>query len=439
MPRLADNAVPSYRLHKQSGQAIVTLCGKDFLLGTHGSAASRKEYGRLVAEWLANDRQIPVAAGGGASAGSGLTVNELILAYWRFAKGYYKKNGRHTSEIAALNQALEPLKDLYGKTLARDFRPLALQAVRATMIDRRWSRKSINTHVQRIKRMFKWAVARELVPADVHHGLGAVDGLRRGRSEAKETDPVRPVPDADVDAVITFLSPSLAKLIALQDQIGQLATQQRVQVPEHVRAEGRRLADLVPGESPVAAMVQVQRLTGMRSGELVIMRTGDIDTGGDTWVYTPTTHKTEHHDRPRPVYLGPRVREILRPFLSTDLTAYLFSPRDAVAARRRRMRELRKSKVQPSQLDRRVPRPLLAAGERYDTCSYRRAVKYACDQAGGNDWHPHQLRHNCATRLRQAFGIEAARVVLGHSSAAVTELYAEADQSKAAAVMAKVG
>ena len=147
MPKLADNAVPSYRLHRQFGQAIVTLSGQDVLLGTHGSVASRKEYGRLIAEWLANARSRFRHCrwhGGRASAGGGLTVNELILAYWRFAKGYYK-NGRHTSEIPALNQALEPLKELYGKTLAREFRPLALQAVRAKMIDRKWSRKTPST------------------------------------------------------------------------------------------------------------------------------------------------------------------------------------------------------------------------------------------------------------------------------------------------------
>ena len=40
MPKLKDNQVPSYRLHKQSGQAIVTLSGRDSLLGRHGSAAT---------------------------------------------------------------------------------------------------------------------------------------------------------------------------------------------------------------------------------------------------------------------------------------------------------------------------------------------------------------------------------------------------------------
>ena len=54
-------------------------------------------------------------------------------------------------------------------------------------------------------------------------------------------------------------------------------------------------------------------------------------------------------------------------------------------------------------------------------------------------WSPNQLRHNAATYLRKQFGIEAARVVLGHSSAAVTEVYAELDLAKAADIMAKVG
>ena len=53
MPKLKANQVPSYRLHKQSGQAIVTLNGRGILLGRHGSAASKSEYRRVTAEWLA--------------------------------------------------------------------------------------------------------------------------------------------------------------------------------------------------------------------------------------------------------------------------------------------------------------------------------------------------------------------------------------------------
>jgi hypothetical protein len=49
-------SIPSYRLHKASGQAIVTLSGRDYYLGGHGSPESRKKYNRLLAEYLASDK-----------------------------------------------------------------------------------------------------------------------------------------------------------------------------------------------------------------------------------------------------------------------------------------------------------------------------------------------------------------------------------------------
>ena len=53
--------------------------------------------------------------------------------------------------------------------------------------------------------------------------------------------------------------------------------------------------------------------------------------------------------------------------------------------------------------------------------------------------HPRQLRHNVAAHLSKKAGIEAARVVLGHRSALVTEIHAEIDRTKAAEVMERVG
>ena len=56
MPKLSDSQAPSYRRHKQSGQAIVTLSGRDILLGKHGTKESRDAYNRITAEWLAGER-----------------------------------------------------------------------------------------------------------------------------------------------------------------------------------------------------------------------------------------------------------------------------------------------------------------------------------------------------------------------------------------------
>lgn len=83
--------------------------------------------------------------------------------------------------------------------------------------------------------------------------------------------------------------------------------------------------------------------------------------------------------------------------------------------------------------------PLKTPRDRYDSRSYHHAVVRACERAGVPCWHPHQLRHSAATRLRREFGLDAARAVLGHSSTAVTELYAERDKSLAVSAMEKLG
>jgi hypothetical protein len=45
-----NSRTPSYRLHRASGQAVVTLNGRDVYLGLHGTQASRDAYDRAIAE-----------------------------------------------------------------------------------------------------------------------------------------------------------------------------------------------------------------------------------------------------------------------------------------------------------------------------------------------------------------------------------------------------
>ena len=42
---------PSYRLHKASRRAIVTIHGHDHYLGEYGSPESHEKYQQLVAQW----------------------------------------------------------------------------------------------------------------------------------------------------------------------------------------------------------------------------------------------------------------------------------------------------------------------------------------------------------------------------------------------------
>src|SRR5262249_8359512 len=119
--------LPSYRLHKPSGLAVVSIGGRDLYLGEFNSPESRAEYDRLMAEWLATGRRPIVAE---SDSWAYLSVNELLVVYLEHADAYYVKNGKPTTEPVNIRLALRPLRQLYGHTPAREFGPLRLKTVR---------------------------------------------------------------------------------------------------------------------------------------------------------------------------------------------------------------------------------------------------------------------------------------------------------------------
>src|SRR5690242_11899152 len=98
MGRLKTGSFPALRCHKATGKAVVTLSGQDFYCGTFGTKASLAEYDRQVAEWLGRGRRPLVVEAARAET----TVVELLAAYKRFATGYYRKNGKVTTEVHAI-------------------------------------------------------------------------------------------------------------------------------------------------------------------------------------------------------------------------------------------------------------------------------------------------------------------------------------------------
>src|SRR5262249_9863948 len=60
-----------------------------------------------------------------------------------------------------------------------------------------------------------------------------------------------------------------------------------------------------------AALVRSQLNTAARPGELVLMRTGDIDRSKKIWVFKPHHHKTAYKGHSREIYLGPKAQEIV--------------------------------------------------------------------------------------------------------------------------------
>jgi integrase len=368
---------------------------------------------------LANGRNLPTGRA------NDLTVAELLLRYWQHAQGYYRKNGEQTSEVAVIKSSLRPVRELYGNQPAQEFGPLALETVRERMIAQGRSRKGVNKAISRVRRVFRWGVSKELIPPSVSQALATMDGLRKGRSEAPESPSVGPVATATLEATSIRL-PTI-----------------------------------------VADMALLQRLTAMRPGEVCMMRPCDIDRTDDIWLYRPESHKTEHHGRDRVVPIGPKGQGVLLRYLARDASMYCFRPCDSEAKRRAEAHSQRKTPASCGNRpgSNRKRKPKRSAGDCYTASSYRRAIKRACDKAfphpklgyvlrsrytdvekrelrewqSQHHWSPNQLRHAAATEIRKEFGLEAAQVILGHSQANVTQMYAERDISKGMEVAKLIG
>jgi integrase len=433
--------IPKYRPRKDRGYAFVEWKGaRKKLPGAVDSVESLEAYHAFVREVLKQARaEGKIKKAPPPRIPGTLSVTELVAAYLDHAIVYYAHDGRKGGEYDLVHLASRPLVRKHGATRVVDFGPLALKEVRQSMIDEdwrkgkekgvSWSRRFINSQVGRIRRIFKWGVEEQLVPATIHEALRAVAPLKRGRTEARERPKVKPVPLRHVHAILPYLTPV------------------------------------------VAAMVTLQELTGMRSENLWGMQPRDIDQSADVWLYVPGqhvadfgTHKSAWRDKDLVIPLGPKCQEILRPFLEGRAPdAFCFSPAESEEMRREARRSKRKSKVQPSQEDRRTANPKRAKRDHYDSRTYRRALLYGIHAANRKiaetnaeneklpegrrkqpvppipRWHPHQLRHTVATAIRKRFKAEGARVYLGHARLNVTEIYAEADLDLARQIAREMG
>ena len=191
-------------------------------------------------------------------------------------------------------------------------------------------------------------------------------------------------------------------------------------------------------------MVQFQLMTGCRPGEVCKIRPAIVDRSLDSvWEVKLDFHKGTWRGKDRVIYVGPKAQQILAPYLSRDPESFCFTPKEseqqrkAASARKtplnqgnkvgysKRVREGRESEREP--------------GDSWSTQSYGKSIKAACRQAKIEPWSPNQLRHLAATLIRRDYGLEAAQVILGHSKADVTQIYAEKNRQLALEVAKQAG
>ena len=394
MPR-KPRKLPQPNHHKHSGQARVKLDGRYHYLGPWQSDEAERRYKQLLAEWAASGGHLP-------SRGPGVTIAEVCDAYLTHAKSYYRSaDGKTSGQLPHVKVALRDLLEVEDlNTLAQDFGPLRLLAVQAHMVAKGYARKHINQRIAIIREAFRFCASRQMIDSKLWQDLKTVENLKMHRTTARESVKVRPV-------------------------------------------TWEQIAGILPHVSPVVGgLIQLQWFTGMRPGEACILRGVDIDQAGPEgcWVYRPAHHKMAYTGRDKVILIGPKAQQLLRPFLDTKQpTEYLFSPRDSHAWHMARKREQRQTPVQPSQRDRSRRGGEQRRRDHFTTSGYRQAISYGCERAEIPAWNPNQLRHARATALRREYGLETARAVLGHTSASVTETYAELDLGLAAKAMHQSG
>lgn len=417
----AANKHPSYRLHKPTGQAVVTIDRKDFYLGRFESPESRQKYNRIIGEWLIRGKTSP-----------GITKDSATIAL--VISGYVEsiKTEKSGETIHRIKMVLRTLNKSYGDCIAKDFGPLQLKALRQQICQhgnqqsspkkhgQLLTRTKVNEMVSRIVSMFRWAAETDLVPASVWYAIKSVTPLARGSNLVCECRKITAPRLEDIEATIECMG------------------------------------------TIHATMVRLQLLTGMRCGEVFKMRPCNIEMDGEVWRYKLKDHKTRKFVGDRTITLGPKAQELIKPFLFRSQTTPLFSSREAFESSHRwffggitegfsHIPEQDRS----ARYKRLSKNSALHFNEEMKGSSYRLAITRALrranakarlanpdmpkDEVAVRPWHSHQLRHYAATFIRKHYGLDVARAQLGHTTTRQTEVYAELDGTKTKEAMLKYG
>lgn len=356
------------------GRARVRIHGKDTYLGKFGSAEANEAYRKLL-----SDHQPK----GDVMAGA--VYPTIAFLCGKFLEAKEAERGKDWKELIQYRYSFRAFVRLHGQRRAADFKARDLESLQIAMATGDWmseaeqqqyqaagkpigvSRGVIRHRAGRIKTMWRWAEREGLAPegSAAHLATARLPDLQDKR--VRKTPGHAPTSRADLDRVLPLLLP------------------------------------------PVAAMLELQWLTGMRSGEVRIMRQLDIDRSGPVWVYRPTQHKGLWRGHERAIHLGPNCKAILTSWLDGK-SEYLFPPK------------YRGKERHPF----------------YSQEHYAQAVRKACVKAGVKIT-PYGGRHSFAMRVAREHGLESARIALGQTDPGTIRHYLSVDLDHAAEIAKKVG
>ncbi len=322
-----------------------------------------------------------------------MTMAEALVRYAAHIDAYYRNpDGTPTGTAEDIKITLGYLRRLFAHLPLCEFDIRCFKRARQEMIDDGRVRNQVNRRAGMVRSFVRWCVAEELpIVPGVLEKMRAVRPLAPGRDGVPEGETREPADPAAVAKVLPLLPPM------------------------------------------VAAALQLIRLTGARPSEILKLRPREIDRTGPVWSITPTRHKGSWRGKPRVLYVGPDAQAVLTPWLlkTPGPDAFVFSPARSVADRIAERAANRKTPRWPSHMKRNATkrkgvarkRP---AGEFYTHVAFSCAVRRACKKAKVPPFTPYQLRHLKAVELRERYGLEHVRAVLGHSFQGMSDHYSKA-------------
>lgn len=377
------------RLHKASGQAVIYFRGKTIYLGKFGSPEAAAALAHYNAQLVLADGDT------GRMLDASVTVAQVVCAYL----DHLETKGRSDHHIRECQRACETMVAMFGSLRASDFRARHMAMVREAMLAesakrererdrgaraRKLSRQTINSRFYKARSAFKVAAAIGLIDEDVVARLKVAEGVDRGDKRVRRTEPKARISRAQVEATLAKLPPA------------------------------------------VGDVVRLQLHTGARPTEILTMRPIEIDRSGPVWIFTPANHKSAHLEIDRHIFIGEEGQQILERHLSRSLAvaAPIFTQGMIADDTKRRYRAIattpRRHEVS-AEGDPRIKYPERA----WTVEKYRDAVNRACARAGVERWNPHQLRHLRIDEWARTLGIDAARMLAGHTSNRMTEHYTD--------------
>ena len=269
--------LPKYRRHSSNRGFVEHGRKRTYLPGPWNSPESIEAYKAFVRDVCGG-----VVAGGPVAAPPS-SVATVVNRFLDWAELYYP-NPRGTYQN--LVTATQPLLSMYGALPPREFGPKKLKELQQRLADEKLSRQYVNDICRRIKQCFRWAASEELIPVSIYQALATVPGIKQGRTLATEPPPRCMVTWEQIEAVLPFVS------------------------------------------ATIATMLRLHWHTGARSRSICLAKPSQFRLDVLPWEWRPR-HKREFAGRELVVYIGPRARAVLAPLLAVPgpiQDRYLFSP-----------------------------------------------------------------------------------------------------------------